>query len=43
MASWWGKVSSLFKSKKAKELEQVHEFIIEVGRAHMRTGRATAS
>jgi hypothetical protein len=35
MAGRWTKFCSLFKSKKAKDLEQVRDFIIEVGQAHM--------
>jgi hypothetical protein len=35
MAGLWARFCSLFKRKKTKEMDQVHDFIIEVGRAHM--------
>jgi hypothetical protein len=35
MAGRWAKVRSFFKSKNTKELDQVRDFIIEVGRTHM--------
>ncbi|QQN63287.1 hypothetical protein JIR23_27790 [Bradyrhizobium diazoefficiens] len=35
MVGWWARLRSLFKRKTAKELDQVRDFIIEVGRAHM--------
>ena len=35
MAVLWTRFCSLFKRRKAKEMDQVRDFIIEVGRAHM--------
>jgi hypothetical protein len=35
MAEVWARFCSLFKRKKTKEMDQVRDFIIEVGRAHM--------
>jgi hypothetical protein len=35
MAGAWAKLRSLFKSKEASNLDQVRDFVIEVGRAHL--------
>jgi hypothetical protein len=35
MAGLWARFCSLFKRKKAKKMDEVRDFVIEVGRAHM--------
>jgi hypothetical protein len=35
MRRWWTRLRSFLKSKNAKDLDQVRDFIIEVGRTHM--------
>lgn len=35
MAGVWANICALFRNSKANELDQVRDFIIEVGRAHM--------
>ena len=35
MAALWARFCLLFKSKRARDLEQVRDFVIEAGRTHL--------